>query len=475
MPVPFIPCLLGWCLPPNLATMQAESKVEGDLCVKLVHDSLSRGTHLNSLIITFIIIAPRLAGRTNEQPSRFEQIRPFVMQAIASDVVSVRYDRERGGRKGVRLTLTRRHYGISQLELIRGNALVLMYKKMSGCFRVLAFILAAINSNIVEGFGIRSTIKNVSLGSKLPSATNMSAKGETLDRRSLITSVIASSIILSRPSASLANDVATGSQSVLSPPKRFTSSQIAALLSPVPTFTIVDKTGTPYMVVGEDAKLTAYFFTSYGEADRILKLASDSATNALKELQKEINEKRKLSGQKPLTKEEVKDEVGINPWKSARISSVPLDFAVTLANRGKMKGAYFRIAPSEADIDDALGVDQSDDLPEGKVPLFYFEDFKFVSDTPLWSGGNEQIPLFFQKGQLIDEWMKRNPKTDIPEIKVTELFSLLTNLVQAEEADDDLEKLVLIPPKESKAKAKLCFDKGGTESPFKLGERLVIL
>lgn len=37
--------------------------------------------------------------------------------------------------------------------------------------------------------------------------------------------------------------------------------RIADLLHVVPTFTIVDPRGVPYMVVGEDAKVTGYFFT----------------------------------------------------------------------------------------------------------------------------------------------------------------------------------------------------------------------
>ena len=42
--------------------------------------------------------------------------------------------------------------------------------------------------------------------------------------------------------------------------------KLASLLKRIPTFAIVDTRGVPYFVVGEDAKLTSYFFTSYGEA-----------------------------------------------------------------------------------------------------------------------------------------------------------------------------------------------------------------
>jgi len=224
------------------------------------------------------------------------------------------------------------------------------------------------------------------------------------------------------------------------------------------------------MVVGEDAKLSAYFFTSFTEADRILKLANQSVSASLTELKKEVNEKRKLKGEKPLTtRAEVEDEVGINPWSEARVSSVPLDFAVALASKGKLKGAYFRIAPSEEDVQDALEVDTSvDDLAEGKVPLFYLDDWEV-------DGKN---PLYFQKAQLIKEWKKRSFKGEVmPIVKVTELFVLLASMVEstAGEEDDDLEKLVFVAPGDSVAKAKACAKKGGSEIPFKLGERIVVL
>jgi hypothetical protein len=141
--------------------------------------------------------------------------------------------------------------------------------------------------------------------------------------------------------------------------------KLASLLKRIPTFAIVDERGVPYFVVGEDAKLTSYFFLSYGEAKRILDVAISSADKAIRETKKEMKSRKTA-----LTKDD-EDELGINPWKNARITSVPLDLAVSLASKGKLAGAYFRLAPSESDIEDALAADGSDDLPEGKVPLFY--------------------------------------------------------------------------------------------------------
>ena len=123
------------------------------------------------------------------------------------------------------------------------------------------------------------------------------------------------------------------------------------------------------MVVGEDAKLSAYFFTTYEEAARILSSANTATAASLKEVTAEQNAKRKAEGLKPFTKAEVEAEIGVNPWSNgnARISSVPLDFGVELASRGKIKGAYFRIAPAEDDVQDAIEIDHLDDLPTDEL------------------------------------------------------------------------------------------------------------
>lgn len=113
------------------------------------------------------------------------------------------------------------------------------------------------------------------------------------------------------------------------------TTDVAALLHPVPTFAIVDKRGTPFMVVGEDAKITGYFFTTYGEAARILEVAKDSVNKSIA--------KAKAEG-KP------KEEIGTNPWIKARVSSVPLDSAITLVSKSTASfggGNYFR---SELDL-----------------------------------------------------------------------------------------------------------------------------
>lgn len=233
------------------------------------------------------------------------------------------------------------------------------------------------------------------------------------------------------------------------------ASALANLIHPVPTFTIVDENGVPFTVVGEDAKVTGYFFTTYGEAARILQLAKKSADKAISK-----------------AKAEKEKDIGVNPWTKARVSSVPLDYAVTVVSKSMRMtggGVYFKIAPAEDDIDDALRVTGDEDLAEGKVPLFYYEDFTIDDD------GTQKTPLYFRKDELEKEWRRSNKTKEPPKISVTELFSLLTTLVRPGETQDDLRNLVFVPPKESKSKSQDCIRKGGDQPAFVVGKRIIVL
>ena len=235
--------------------------------------------------------------------------------------------------------------------------------------------------------------------------------------------------------------------------------RIASLLHAVPTFTIVDPKGVPYMVVGEDAKVTGYFFTEYAEAARILKLARTSADKAIREQQKEQAQVK--DGNRPAEEEDL-----VNPWKEARISTVPLDFAVTLVTRSSSGGTkvgnnYFQVAPSTKDIDDALVATNKTSLAEGKVPLFYYENFA--------TDNGSTSPLFFRKSELEAAYKKEHAGESLPPLLVTELFSVLAQLVTSK--DPELKALVFVPPKESAQKAKQC----QSDVPFLLGQRNIVL
>lgn len=249
--------------------------------------------------------------------------------------------------------------------------------------------------------------------------------------------------------------VATAAEKAKEAEGLMSASAAADLIHPIPTFTIVDKKGIPFTVVGEDAKVTGYFFTSYTEAARILQLAKKSADKAIAK-----------------AKAEKQEDIGINPWKNARVSTIPLDYAVTVVSksmRTRGGGVYFKVVPAEDDINDALAVTGDEDLAEGKVPLFYYEDFT-VDD-----GGQQKTPLYFRKDDLEKQWRRLKPKETPPKISVTELFSLLTELVRPGGTDSELRNLVFVPLKESESKRQDCIKKGGDEPPFVIGKRIIVL
>lgn len=208
------------------------------------------------------------------------------------------------------------------------------------------------------------------------------------------------------------------------------------------------------MVVGEDAKVTGYFFVTFEEANRLLTLARTYADKSIRNAKRE--------GQ----------EVDENPWTKARISTVPLDFAVTLVSKSMVSKNYFKVAPADEDVEDALELIGKSDLAEGKVPLFYMEDFKI---DPTGAAGQQQSPLYFRKSELIAEYKKQNSGKDLPPILVTELFAVLLEMLKPGGKDQDLKDLVLIPPKGSTQKAKQCEKSGGKEPPFTLGKRNLVL
>lgn len=268
----------------------------------------------------------------------------------------------------------------------------------------------------------------------------------------------------------------------------FSPADLAKLLHNVPTFTIVDMTGVPFFVFGEDAKLTSYFFTSYEEADRILSIARQSSEKAIAQ---SIAERKERSTDGSYEDERtIVDDVGPNPWKDARISVIPLDTAVTLASvasSNKGSGVHFQVAPSRQDIEDAMELERIENLQEGKVPIFYFEQF----DVPLnkLQVNNYQLmdyppsnsivtPLYFQKEQLISEWVRIHPTDAVPPVKTTDLFATIVEMVQpnsSKKEREELQKLVFIPPISSAQKAKDCIKNSQNEKPYRLDQRIIVM
>ena len=88
---------------------------------------------------------------------------------------------------------------------------------------------------------------------------------------------------------------------------------------------------------------------------------------------------------------------------------------------------------------------------------------------------DEVSPLYFSKAALLDAYNKSNKSNpnDMPEIKVSELMSVVTAMVDPEVKDDDLKSLAFVPPAGSDRRARECEKKGGKEQPFIIGERIV--
>lgn len=103
------------------------------------------------------------------------------------------------------------------------------------------------------------------------------------------------------------------------------------------------------------------------------------------------------------------------------------------------------------------------------MPLFYFEDFS------LSIGGQKQTPIYFRKSELENDFKRENPSTKVPTAMVTELLSVLAEMVKPGGTDNDLKTLKIMMPKESSEKKKVCEKAGGKEAPFYIGQRIIIL
>ena len=122
-----------------------------------------------------------------------------------------------------------------------------------------------------------------------------------------------------------------------------------------------------------------------------------------------------------------------------------------------------------------MATDGSDDLPEGKVPLFYIDDMTMTEEGEVIS------PLYFRKSQCLAEYRRGMTKqnntstasSNPPDVKVTELFATITEMIRPGGNDEELKSLRFVPPVDSKSKAEQC--RKGENEPFRLGERLIVL
>lgn len=226
-----------------------------------------------------------------------------------------------------------------------------------------------------------------------------------------------------------------------------------------PAFAIVDsKTGVPFMILRNTGLASAYFFTTYEAAQLVLNDA-----------------KRDAQG---------RDAEITNAWDDAKISAVTLEFALKLskgkpkatAQNGQKYETVSDIIPTIKALEDAGKIDKSGLYTEqGRVPLFYSNDFKIA---PAVEGGEKRIPVFFDKGDLLSEWGKKHPDSSAPSIKVVDLIDTFSAMVSGQTTStidpSVVKNLYLVSSQESKRKAVECEKSRGEIPAYKVGEMTAV-
>mmetsp|Transcript_57481 Transcript_57481/g.69153 ORF Transcript_57481/g.69153 Transcript_57481/m.69153 type:complete len:341 (-) Transcript_57481:390-1412(-) len=210
---------------------------------------------------------------------------------------------------------------------------------------------------------------------------------------------------------------------------------VALRLRRVPTFTIVDNTGLPVHIFDGQSAARGYFFLTYKGAEIVL----DDAKNAAVEDDKQF-------------------------WDDARIISLPLDFALQLSlnktvrktQSGQEINSFYTIVSTPEDINSALNIDGGNRFKlDGAVPLFFIEGMK----SPKKEGDGFDSPVYFQKNQLIRDWVKSNPDQKLPPIKVLDLRETFVTLMKPGGNDDKLKDISFVTTLDAKFAAMDCSKK----------------
>jgi len=249
-------------------------------------------------------------------------------------------------------------------------------------------------------------------------------------RRDAVSTLIQATSLLAStttsPSIASAAGKDQGTSSVV-PPK-----ELARRLRRVPTFSIVDDTGKPFMILeGSRPPPIGYFFLNYEAAKFVLEDAIRVAVEANYE----------------------------NVWANAKITTVPLDFAMQLSIKKRMrKGqdglnleSINDLIPSAADLDDASRIDKSGRYTQkGRVPMFYYEGLTLPPDEATMGNTEPRVPVYFSKVDLVSQWNKQNPGTDPPKLQVLDLIETFQMLIRPGGSDSmGLKNIVFMPNEQS--------------------------
>jgi hypothetical protein len=248
----------------------------------------------------------------------------------------------------------------------------------------------------------------------------------------------------------------------------------AKRLRTVPLFTIVDGNGTPFHTYDKDsAGGFGYFFTTYISAEYVL----DDAKNAYENAKLEAAQKKE-AGSGETSGSIGEDGTGEVPdtWGQAQIVTVPLDVAMQLSvkktqsvaqnAKDKKFSTYYQVIPSTDDLNTALRIDNGQRFKErGRVPLFFVEGLTLPSNEE----GIDQVvtPTYFRLRDLVAEWTKQHPDTELPKIQVRELNETFRAMITSGGRDKSVKDLVFVANSDSVTKARAC------PRSYKLGQMIL--
>mmetsp|Transcript_43490 Transcript_43490/g.79540 ORF Transcript_43490/g.79540 Transcript_43490/m.79540 type:complete len:368 (-) Transcript_43490:150-1253(-) len=255
----------------------------------------------------------------------------------------------------------------------------------------------------------------------------------------------------------------------------------AKRLRTVPTFTIVDGNGIPFLTYDkESAGGFGYFFTSYKSAEYVL----DDARKAFSKAKTEAADK--AEGEEGTISEDGDGELYVDPdegnvpdaWGQAQIVTIPLDVVMQLSvkktqsiaqnGKGKKFSTFYQCIAETPDSNAALKIENSPRYSErGRVPLFYVDGLTLPSSAND-DDGVAMNPVYFRMQDLKDEWQKQHPEDDnVPKIKVRELNETFRAMIRPGGKDESVRNLVFVPIPESVEKAKV------SRRSYKLGEMIL--
>lgn len=284
------------------------------------------------------------------------------------------------------------------------------------------------------------------------------------NRREMLTKIISS--VITTASAPLV--WTTNINSALAAPSGTTTidskllDEKARMFKQVPVFALVSDEGTPFMILQNTGAGIAYFFTSYEGAKVVL----DDAIRDAKD--KDLDTQR--------------------IWNEAKISAVPLEFALKLqkgrpratAQNGRKYDTVYDIIATAADFEEAGRMDKSGFFSErGRVPIFYSDDFKV---KPAVDGGEQRYAVFFQKEELLIQYIKKYPDSKSPPtVEVADLidtFNAMTNtaLGGSNSASDRSmgQNIYLFPSAAARRMAAESEKIRGSVPPYKTGEMVAV-